>query len=63
MDPGKVKAIKDWAIPKNVQEFAAIILELKLWRKFLIGRIFTLKIDRDSLQYIFTQSDLNARKR
>ena len=44
-------------------ELAAIMLALKLWRHYLIGRSFILKTDHQSLQYIFTQRDLNARQR
>ena len=44
-------------------ELVAVMLALKLWRHYLVGRSFTLKTDHQSLQYIFTQRDLNARKR
>ena len=44
-------------------ELAAVMLALKLWRHYLVGRSFTLKTDHQSLQYIFTQRDLNARQR
>ena len=43
-------------------ELAAIMLALKLWRHYLVGRSFTLKTNHQSLQYIFTQRDLNARQ-
>ena len=43
-------------------ELATVMLALKLWRHYLVGRSFTLKTDHQSLQYIFTQRDLNARK-
>eukprot|EP00253_Pinus_taeda_P017332 PITA_17332 len=44
-------------------ELAAVVLALKLWRHYLVGRSFTLKSDHQSLQYLFTQRDLNARQR
>ena len=44
-------------------ELAVVMLALKLWRHYLVGRSFTLKIDHQSLQYIFTQRDINARQR
>ena len=44
-------------------ELAAVMLALKLRRHYLVGRSFTLKTDHQSLQYIFTQRDLNARQR
>ena len=42
-------------------ELEAIMLALKLWINYMVGRSFTLKTDHQSLQYIFTQRDLNAR--
>ena len=36
-------------------ELAAVMLALKLWRHYLVGRSFTLKTDHQSLQYIFTK--------
>ena len=42
-------------------ELAAVMLPLKFWRHYLVGRSFTLKTDHQSLQYIFTQRDLKAR--
>ena len=44
-------------------ELAAIMLYLKLWRHYLVGRNFELKTDHESLKHLFTQRDLNARKR
>ena len=44
-------------------ELEAVMLVLKLWRHYLVGKSFTLKTDHQSLSYIFTQRDLNARKR
>ena len=44
-------------------ELAVVVLALKIWRHYLVGRSFTLKSDHQSLQYLFTQRDLNARQR
>jgi hypothetical protein len=44
-------------------ELAAIMLALKLWRHYLVGRNFELKTDHHSLKHLFTQRDLNARQR
>ena len=44
-------------------ELAAIILGLKLWRHYLVGRNFELKTNHQSLKHLFTQRDLNARQR
>jgi hypothetical protein len=39
------------------------MLALKLWRHYLVGRNFELKTDHQSLKHLFTQRDMNARKR
>jgi hypothetical protein len=44
-------------------ELAAVMLALKLWRHYLVGRNFELKMDHQSLKHLFTQRDLNARQR
>ena len=44
-------------------ELAAIMLALKLWRHYLVGRNLELKTDHQSLKHLFTQRDLNARQR
>lgn len=44
-------------------ELAVVVLALKIWRHYLVGRSFTLKSDYQSLQYLFTQRDLNAKQR
>ena len=49
--------------PTHDLELAAIMFSLKIWRHYLYGvpcRIFT---DHKSLQYIFTQKELNLRQR
>ena len=44
-------------------ELTNVMLALKLWRHYLVGRSFELKVDHESLKRLFTQRDLNARKR
>jgi hypothetical protein len=44
-------------------ELEAVMLALKLWRHYLVGRNFELKTDHQILKHLFTQRDLNARQR
>jgi hypothetical protein len=44
-------------------ELATVMLALKIWRHYLMGRNFELKMDHQSLKHLFTQRDMNARKR
>jgi hypothetical protein len=44
-------------------ELVAVMLALKLWRHYLVGKNFELKTDHQSLKHLFTQRDLNARQR
>ena len=44
-------------------ELSVVVYALCLWRHYLVGRKFELKTDHHGLQYILTQSDINARKR
>ena len=49
--------------PTHDLELAVVVFTLKIWRHYLYGvpcRIFT---DHKSLQYIFTQKELNLRQR
>ena len=49
--------------PTHDLELAAVVFALKIWRHYLYGvpcRIYT---DHKSLQYLFTQKDLNLRQR
>ena len=49
--------------PTHNLELAAVVFALKIWRHYLYGvacRVFT---DHKSLQYIFTQKELNLRQR
>jgi hypothetical protein len=41
-------------------ELLAIVYSLRLWRNYLIGWKFKLKMDHYVLQHMFTQSDLNV---
>jgi hypothetical protein len=44
-------------------ELAAVMLALKIWRHYLVGRNFELKTGHQSLKHLFTQRDLNSRQR
>jgi hypothetical protein len=44
-------------------DLVAVMLALKLWRHYLVGRNIELEMDHQSLKHIFTQRDLNARQR
>ena len=44
-------------------ELAAVVHALKTWRHFLIGNHCEVYMDHKSLKYIFTQKELNLRKR
>jgi hypothetical protein len=43
-------------------ELATIIHALNMWRHYLVGRRFELRIDHSGLKYMFRQSTLNARQ-
>jgi hypothetical protein len=43
-------------------ELASIVHALKMWRHYLLGRIFILMRDHCGLRHVFDQSKLNARK-
>lgn len=49
--------------PTHDLELVVIIHALLRWRHFLLGHQFELHSDHHNLQYIFTQPNLNARKR
>ena len=44
-------------------ELVVVVLALKIWPHYLVGWSFTFKSDHQSLQYLFTQRDLNAKQR
>jgi hypothetical protein len=43
-------------------ELASIVHALKMWRHYLMGNKFELRIDHSGLKYLFEQPTLNARK-
>jgi hypothetical protein len=43
-------------------ELLAIVYASKVWRHYLVGRKFELKIDHCGLHHIFTQSNHNTRQ-
>ena len=49
--------------PTHDLELAAVVFALKTWRHYLYGEKFEVYSDHKSLKYIFTQDDLNSRKR
>ncbi|WP_170284062.1 RNase H-like domain-containing protein, partial [Flagellimonas olearia] len=44
-------------------ELAAVVFALKMWRHYLYGEKFEVHSDHRSLQYLFSQKDLNMRQR
>src|SRR6187399_1497582 len=49
--------------PTHDLELAAIVYALKTWRHYLLGNCCEIYTDHQSLNYIFTQPDLNLRQR
>jgi hypothetical protein len=49
--------------PTHVLELSVVVHALKLWRHYLMGNRCNIYTDHKSLKYIFTQSDLNMRRR
>jgi hypothetical protein len=49
--------------PTHVLELAAVVHALKIWRHYLIGHRCEIYSDHKSLQYIFTQNNLNLLQR
>jgi hypothetical protein len=48
--------------PTHDLELAAIVLAMKIWRHYIIGKRCEVYSDHKSLNYIFTQPDLNLRQ-
>ena len=44
-------------------ELAAVVFALKMWRHYLYGEKFEVHSDHQSLQYLFSQKELNIRQR
>ena len=70
MQEGRVIAYDSRKLKKHEELYAthdleliAVMLALKLWRHYLIGRRFELRTDHQILKNLFTQRDLNARQR
>ena len=49
--------------PTHDLELDAVVFALKQWRHYLYGVKCEVYTDHRSLQYVFTQKDLNLRKR
>ena len=43
-------------------EFEAVVFALKIWRHYLYGAYVDMYTDHKSLQYVFTQKELNLRQ-
>ena len=43
-------------------ELAAIVHPLKMWRHYLMGRIFELRIDHCGMKYVFEKPTLDAKQ-
>jgi ribonuclease HI len=70
MQGGKVVAYASRQLRKHEEnnpthnlELAAVIHALKIWRHYLMGNKCDIYTDHKSLNYIFTQSELNLRQR
>ena len=49
--------------PTHNLELAVVVFALKIWRHYLFGALCRIYIDDKSLKCIFTQKELNTRKR
>ena len=49
--------------PTHDLELAAVVFALKIWRHYLYGAPYRIFTNHKSLQYIFTQKELNPRQR
>jgi hypothetical protein len=49
--------------PTHDLKLAAVVHALKIWRHYILGKRCELYIDHKSLKYIFTQANLNLRRR
>ncbi|KAL8103729.1 hypothetical protein AgCh_028072 [Apium graveolens] len=53
----------EFKYPTHDLELAAVVFALKIWRHYLYGEKCEIYTDHKSLKYIFTQKELNMRKR
>ena len=49
--------------PTHDLELAAVVFAIKIWRHYLYGVHLNVFTDHKSLQYVFTQKELNLRQR
>jgi hypothetical protein len=70
MQDGRVVAYASWQLrklevnyPTHDLELATVVHALMILRHYLMGKRYELYIDYKSLNYIFTQSNLNLRQR
>jgi hypothetical protein len=49
--------------PTHDLELAAVVMALRTWHHYLLGNMVHIYTDHKSLKYIFTQLDLNMRRR
>jgi hypothetical protein len=49
--------------PTHDLELVAVVMALRTWRHYLLGNVVHIYMDHKSLNYIFTQPDLNMRQR
>jgi hypothetical protein len=49
--------------PTHDLELAAVVMALRTWHHYLLGNVVHIYTDHKSLNYIFTQPDLNMRQR
>ena len=53
----------EWSYPTHDIELEAIVFALKIWGNYLYGEQFEVILDHKSLEYIFTQWDINMSQR
>ena len=65
----RVISYESWKLKYSEKNYAthdlkldAIIHSLRMWRHYLMGKKFLLKIDHASLKYLWEQPNLNVRK-
>jgi hypothetical protein len=49
--------------PTHDLELAAVVMVLRTWRHYLVGNVVHIYTDHKNMKYIFTQLDLNMRRR